>query len=179
MFKQLSYRKKNRILLVGSLLSILLIYELAIKKTIIAYANCKQMEVQLQTANDAPKMMNELRRKNAKMDLLLGNEGKYADIQQSILGVVTDYCNANNLVLEQFPTPSVENNNGITIETNIITIEGEFGQLLNLIYLFEQKYKIGKVVSVNYKVKQDNLTRQIKLNVTIYLQNINKNGHET
>jgi len=178
-FKDISYRKKNRVLIVVTVLFIGLIYEVAIKKTVIAYNNCKDLELQVQVANDAPKKMKELQRKNARMDVLLGNGGQYLDTQQSILGIVTGYCNQNNLVLEEFPTPMIEKNNGIIIETNIFTIEGGFNKLLNLIYLFEQKYKIGKVVSVYYSIKRENSISQAKLNATIYLQNIKKQTHET
>jgi hypothetical protein len=178
-FKKLTYKKKNRALVIITVLSAVLIYEAALKKTIVAYSSCKSLELQVQDANDAPKKMNELQIKNARMDMLLGNGGKYLDVQESILGIVTNYCHENTLVLEEFPTPMIEKNNGIVIETNVFTIEGGFNKLLNLIYLFEQKYKIGKVVSVIYQVKKENSSSSTKLNVTIYLQNINKQGHET
>jgi len=178
-FKKVTYRKKNQALVVVTILFAISIYEAALKKTIVAYNDYKNLELQIQAAHDEPKRMEQLQIKNAKMDMLLGNEGKYSDIQQSILGIVTAYCNQNNLVLEEFPTPTIENNKGITIQTNIITIEGGFNKLLNLIYLFEQKYKIGKVVSVAYKLTKENSASIPKLNVIIYLQNINKQSHET
>ncbi len=156
------------------LISIAIIYEAALKKTINTYKECNNLELQIQVANDAPMKMSELKRKNERLDVLLGTGGMYGDIQQSIMGVVTGYCNQNELTLEEFPTPASEKNNGITIETNVFTIEGGFNKLLDLVYLFEQKYKLGKIVSVIYKLKKENSSHASKLNAIIYLQNIKK-----
>ena len=57
-------------------------------------------------------------------------------------------------------------------------IGGNFSTLINLVYLLEQKYNLGKIASVNYQLKKDFKTKEMQLTATIFLQNIKKKNHE-
>jgi hypothetical protein len=152
----------------------IIMYNAALKKTIDEYSSCGELENKLQTANNVPTKMAELEKLNRRMDMVLGQKTGNADAQQSLLDSVTNYCQKNNVVLQEFPKPIINSNRGTDIETNIFTIEGGFNRLIQLIYLFEQRYKTGKVVSVDYKTKKDFSAGRTNLTVTIYLQNIKK-----
>jgi hypothetical protein len=156
----------------------IIIYKAALKKTIDEYASCSELENKLQTANNAPAKMAELEKMNRRLDMLLGRQTGNIDAQQSLLDSVTNYCQKNDVVLQEFPKPIISSNKGTDIETNIFTIEGGFNKLIQLIYLFEQKYKTGKIVSVDYRTKKDFSVGKTNLSVTIYLQNIKKSQHE-
>jgi hypothetical protein len=178
MIKRLTYGVKNKLLLIGGVVFLIIIYQVSIKKTIDLNGECGELEQKLENASNAPGKMIELQKLNIQMDRLLGQSNDN-DVSQSLLSIVTNYCHENEITLEEFPKPILNSDRGTTVETNIITIEGGFNKLLKLVYLFEQHYKTGKVVSVHYKTKRDFTARKSSLTAIIYLQNIKQNDHET
>ena len=167
-----------RIMIACAAIFSIIIYKAALKKTIDEYSSCSELEYKLQTANNAPAKMSELEKMNKRLDMLLGQQTGNMDAQQPLLDSITNYCQKNNVVLQEFPKPIINSNKGTDIETNIFSVEGGFNKLIQLIYLFEQKYKIGKVVSVDYRTKKDFAVGKTNLSVTVYLQNIKKSQHE-
>jgi hypothetical protein len=153
-------------------------YNLAFKKTIDLRNECNQIEKQIQTANDAPLKIQELKKEKEQIDKVVGKETNNRELQQSLLGIITRYCKDNNLILDDFPKPELSRDGGVTLETNTFIIEGAFNKLLQLEYLFEQKLKIGKIASVHYKAKRNYDTKKYTLTVTIFIQNIKSGSHE-
>jgi len=153
-------------------------YNFAFKKTIDMKNECIQIEGQIQTANDAPLKIQELKKEKEQIDRLIGKENNNKELQQSLLGIITRYCKDNSLILDDFPKPELSKSGGVTLETNTFIIEGAFNKLLQLEYLFEQKLKIGKIVSVHYKVKRNYDAKKFTLTVTMFIQNIKSESHE-
>jgi hypothetical protein len=60
------------------------------------------------------------------------------------------------------------------VETSMFVVEGNFSNLLNLIYILEQKHPVGRVSSVSFQSKRDLKTLQLTLSATIYVQSIKK-----
>jgi len=109
------------------------------------------------------------------MDEKIGdNNLKGQNTAQTLLELVTNYCKNNHAVLREFPETNTNNQEGLMIETNRFVVEGNFSALLNLVYLLEQKNKLGKISSAVYQVKKDFKTKNKMLIVTIYLQNVKK-----
>jgi hypothetical protein len=179
MFRKASYKTKNRLLLAGVILLIVVAYNAAFKESIALYNETAGLEIQLQTANDAPVKIALLKKENERMDMLLGKENNSAELQQSLLIFITNYCKENNLILEDFPKPLLNSDKGMLVETNTFIVQGGFNKLLQLDYLFEQKLKIGKVASVHYHANRNYDTKKSNLTVTLYIQNIKRNSHET
>ncbi len=144
MFKNLTYRKKNKWLVVGLILFAFFSYKMA----------CQQM---------------------MSIDHVLGTSQRAdTNVQQQLLGIVTDYCQKRDVVLREFPKTIQKTQEDYLVETNIFTVEGDFIKLLELVYLLEQKSRIGKIASVNFLSKKDFKTKSLALTATIYLQNVKK-----
>ena len=111
-------------------------------------------------------------------NVILKQQGSGMDNQQLLLGIISDYCNENDLVLKDFPLPIIFNDKDYIIETNIFEIQGGFIKLLKLVYELEQKTIVGKVMSVNYEIKKNYKTKSYALTATIYLQNLKKLKNE-
>ncbi len=174
-----NYKKKNQLLLIGSVLFLFICYWFSFKDTIGLWSEVQELEHKMIVAKDAPQKVAIMQDKLASMNMLTGiKQSTDSEIEQELLGVVTSYCKSSGVVLRDFPKTLVSSEGDFRIETNVFTIEGGYAKLLALVYLLEQKSKIGKVSSVQYISKKDLRTKALTLTATIYLQNIKKNTNE-
>lgn len=175
MFKNLTYRKKIRFLAIGVVILTFIIYNLSIKKTIILKKECKSFEEKLALVEYAPQKIALLEKELSKIEGIIGkSDTTCIDFQQILLEKTSNYCQENNIILKEFPKQIINEQQDYIIETNIVVLEGGFITLLKFLYLLEQKYNIGKVVSAGYNAFKDIKTKKYKLNLTIYVQNIKK-----
>ncbi|HEY6160010.1 MAG TPA: hypothetical protein VI112_02275 [Bacteroidia bacterium] len=173
-FKKISYKKKNRLLLWGGLAVLFLIYKLTFSKTISLYFSCKELDQHMEMAANAPGRIDALEKESARLDRLLGKEQSDNLTQQSLLEVVTAYCQQNNILLKEFPQTLRASEKEYTIETNYFVMEGPFQKLLSLVYRLEQKTKTGKIASVSYSTRTDLRTKERILTATVFIRNIRR-----
>lgn len=174
MFKNITYKKKNKLLLIGVVLLIIVLYNFAFKKTILAYSDCKNAENQIAIAANAPMMVAQLKKQLLRIEETIGTNETNNKSEQALLELVTNYCQSNSAVLNEFPKSTFANQGDLIIETNRFVIQGNFSTLIKLVYLLEQKEKMGQLASVHYQLKKDIITKKNALFVTIYLQKVKK-----
>ncbi|MES2141097.1 MAG: hypothetical protein V4511_15430 [Bacteroidota bacterium] len=173
MFKNLTYKKKNQLLIIVSVLALYLIYAFAVKKTIAAYSEYCYAEKQIELAANAPVMAVQLENQLLQMDSKIGKQNVNGqNTEQALLELITNYCQNNHAVLREFPETTIAKQGDLFIETNLFVVEGEFASLINLVYILEQKNKLGKIASVRYQLKKDFKTKDMTLTAAIYLQNV-------
>ena len=135
-----------------------------------------EMIGQLNAIQNASTHIKQLEQEIKKADKLLGSSSaEFSSFQQELLSIVSRYCKKNKLVLRDFPEPRIEKKETFSIETNVFEVSGKFKNLVQLVYLFEQRQKIGKVASVAFHKKKDIINRSEYLSALIYIQNIRKN----
>lgn len=175
MFKNLTYKKKTRYLLIGFAVFLLLSYQLSISNTFEARSECKTYEEQLKFIEDAPQKIAIIESQLAQIENRIGkNTVAQGDFQKLLLEKVSKYCQLNNLILREFPETNSFSRQEYLVETNVVVVEGPFIKLLKLVYELEQKSRIGKVVALQFSAKKDLKTNVLRLSATIYFQNINK-----
>lgn len=175
MFKELTYLRKNQLLIAAFVILLLLVYSLAIKKTIHESKQVADAEKKIELAVNAPLMAAQLQKELMLMNEKIGDKNlKGQNTAQTLLELVTNYCKNNRAVLREFPETNTSDQEGLRIETNRFVVEGNFSTLLNLVYLLEQKNKLGKISSVVYQLKKDFKTKNKVLIATVYLQNVKK-----
>lgn len=179
MLKNLTYKKKNRLLAAALVLFAWVIYSYAISDTVAAWKACSEMEERTAKAAGAPVQNAVLRKQLEEMDRLIGS-GAYAggDVQQALLGIASAWCQEKGVLLREFPQTIFSEEKDLRIETNVFTVEGDFKKLLGLVYELEQKQKVGKLASVNFQMRKDPKTKTKNLTVTIYVQNVKKLNNE-
>ena len=179
MLKNLTYKKKNKLLIAVALLIFYLVYVLAIKKTMASYDEYIKAENQIELAINAPKMAAQLEKQLLQMDSKIGKQNKNGqNTEQALLELITNYCQNNHSILREFPETTMAQRGNLFIETNLFVIEGNFSSLINLVYLLEQKNKLGKIASVRYLLKKDFKTKEMALTAAIYLQNVKQQQYE-
>jgi len=177
--KNLTYKKKNLLLAVGMVLAVFIVYSFGIKKTVDAYTVYSDAKNKMELAANAPKMAFQLEKELIEMDKKIGSHNiSEQNTSEALLGLITNYCQNNHAVLREFPKTTVAEEGDMLIETNQFMIGGNFSTLINLVYILEQKNKLGKVASVCYQLKKDFKTKEMQLTATVFLQNIKKANHE-
>lgn len=178
--KQLTYRQKNKYLLIGFAVFVILSYVLAISDTLDSYFGYRQLEKKEKEMTRAPQELKNLQVKLKGLNYLIETRQRNTEgVHASLLNVITAYCDEQGILLREYPGMQENTQNDLVIETNIFEVQGSFFKLLDLVYLLEQKQRIGKVASVKFQTKRDMQTRNAMLTVTIYIQNIKTNHHET
>jgi hypothetical protein len=172
-FKKLSYKRKNKYLLAGIILFMLISYQLALKKTFQLMHNVSEMETQAKAASDAPLKTEELKKQVKEIENIIGGSNMISENnQQLILGLVSSFCSKNNLVLQELPKTKSYNENNILVETNYLVVEGDFIKLLLLLNMLEHNKGAGRVSSSRFQSKKNLRTKKTELILTIYIQNI-------
>jgi hypothetical protein len=178
-FYRLSFRNKNKYLLIAAVVFAFMIWSMTIKKTFALVAECKELKSRAELIANAPVEGQVLTKNLQKLDVLL-SKGQRAEgnIQQILLSVISGYCQANNVLLREIPKTTITKEKDYLVETNIFVVEGGFRKLLELIYLLEQQNRIGKVASVNFMSRTDSRTGKNILALSIYIQNVKKMTNE-
>jgi hypothetical protein len=175
----MSYKKKYNFLIAGILLLFIISYQFSIKKTVLLYQDCKEMQSKLKLIDEAPESINQIKNEIAQVDgMISSNDSSGTNFRELLLEKAGNFCLENNISIKEFPASVEENKNDYIIETNIIALEGSFQNLLKFTYNIEQKYKVGKVASVNFSSKYDIVAKKNKLTEKIYVQNIKKKNDE-
>jgi len=178
-FKNLTYKKKNLLLLIVAVLVGFMVYFLAVKKTAAAYSEFNENKIRVEQAASAPLLAEQMEKELIVMDSKIASQNNhYENVDEALLSLITTYCQNHHAVLREFPETSYSEDGELSIETRQFRIGGNFFTLINLVYLLEQKYNLGKLVSVNYQLKKDFKTKEMQLTATIFLQNIKKKSHE-
>lgn len=179
LLNKLTYKQKLNYLGIVSFLFFLVVYSMAIKKTIALKKSCNLIENQLTELKDAPYQINQIEKKLNEIKSIIGVFSvEESDGQSQLLEKCTEYCSKNNLVIRDFPKTHEYIQTEYLIQTNIVKIEGNFCLLLKFIYLLEQKYQIGKIISISFSKELDRKLKKEKLFTTLYIQNIKLTKNE-
>lgn len=172
MFKNLSYKKKLRLLWIAALFMLLISYRFSISKTMDEYSSYKQNK-QLAASAVSENSIENLSLKNKMLDKVL--EKFILDTlndEKNLLQVIAPLCRDNNLRLKEYKPLAVTKPDSLKIFTRTLTLEGGFIDCVKLIYNLETKTNTGRVSSVLFKSYMGPGEAKPNLNCTIYVQNI-------
>lgn len=132
------------------------------------------MEEKIGLIDEAPLKISLLKSQLESINGIIDNRDTTEDseIREALLGKVGAYCNKNYTSLTELSNPIYSQFKDFQIETNIFTIEGSFKKLLSFAYLLEQKHRIGKLISIDFYSEEDYRTKEKKLYMTLYIQNL-------
>lgn len=103
-WNSLSYRIKNKYLIVGAIVFLLLAYLLAFSKTVNLYFTNSNLKKKLIIAQEAPEKRRVMEMKsNALKEKLSSYFADSLKNQEHLLEVVSNFCHKNNLLLKEFP----------------------------------------------------------------------------
>ena len=173
----ITYRQKNKFLLGGAVLLLLICYLFAFRNTIDLYQSNNAAEEKLEALKTAPQQIAAL---NKKLGFLNSRVKQYVRDdnfdQEDILVSISDFCKQNRLKIVEFPKSERKQKEDIVIETFHFTVEGNYVNLVKLIYDIEVVNKIGRIASLNFETQVDRRSKVKRLLVSVYLQNLRNNN---
>lgn len=181
MFKHLTYQQKNKLLLGGFVLMLLVSYWLAIGKTLSTMTLYKDLEKKSGQIEQSPMNLKLLEKKRLALNQIIENkkDNQGSSVHASLLNIISNFCDEHHILLREYPGTIENIQNDLIVETNMFEVQGTFNKLLELNYMLEQKQKVAKVVSTLFMVKRDLQTRNNILTATIYFQNIKPHENTT
>jgi hypothetical protein len=163
--------------LIGAFVFAVLAYVTTISNTIKLYKDNTSMVAKIGKAENAPKGIAEMRKSleglNDKLNHYLIDTTKD---QEHTLEIVSEFCTKKNLIVKELPQRKITSEKDFTIITSTLKTEGNYINLLQLLYELEHFQKLGRVSSVSWKSSIDTKTKRTILIMSIYLQNIMVNN---
>lgn len=162
-------------LFIGVPVFAILIYHLAVKKTISLYHDLYHYETTINESKNAPQKIALLKKELKQVQRLLSSYEYNEELNQEILlAKISAICEKHKLTIREVPSQLKHREQGLWIFTNQFRIEGEFTDLLQLIYNLEQKEKSGRISSVDFEMYFDKEQRKEYLLLNLYIQNTRK-----
>lgn len=176
MFKNFTYKQKLKLLLPVTVVSLFLIYVLGLSKTLALRSEIKEKQEKLILSKDVNSKIGAVRSKIAYIDDIVGNDlDSTKSVMDIILENITTYCSAHDCTVREIPVFHSASDRNFDIDTYFITIEGNYHNLLNLVFEMEQKKKSGgRLSSVLFFTRKNNTTKKLSLELTLYIQQYNK-----
>lgn len=173
-----SYQKKFFMLAGAVFLLLLLSYHGSVKKAFTERKLHRQLKEKQTLIANLDTEMRKWNQLNLQMDRQFGNSAVQS-FHENLLNAVGNFCERKKLTLTEFSEPFTGVDGGYSVETIILTIEGGFIPLLQLINMLETEFRGGKIASVGFYKKKNFKTGRDELFVKLYMQKINKQADET
>lgn len=167
----MSKKQKNILLVIGFVLILFICYQMAISRTLEQKQQYSKLSKEELLSKNAPKQLSLLKVKEKHYDSLLT---KYqldeSSIQNNLLKVITKFAEINDLKIVSFFEPHVITKNDLTISTYMFSVEGNYNNINQLIYLLEQQTKFGEIINLHFEKKKNYRTGKFYLQAKVLLK---------
>lgn len=171
-----SYKKKLLLTICLALVIMIIAWEATFRKTILAYREVTQLRDGLKTVEQ---MIAEKQRIEAEIEIInavLGIRDNSLLSEQLFEELERLSDKYDHIRIVNFPDIHHTETNSYSVKTMSVSFEGDFHEILRLVYDMEQNEKIGKLVSVSIKKEKDFKRNNDFLRLTIFLQNYELTG---
>lgn len=170
----MSLQQKNIALVIGFLILVWISYVFSFSKTLDLKKRLNTLKNEAALLENSTLKIQQLSKENQYYDSILKAKQISSDksFQNNLLTTINSYTDTTNVKVVEFKNPHSFRKNGSTMLTYSFSLKGNFNQITQLIYILEQQFKLGKIISVNYTKKRDYRKRKNYLECTILLQRI-------
>ncbi len=164
-------KTKNRLLVIGFAIALLLSCKLAISNTMALKKQYNVLKQQDLLFKNAPKQLSLLKQKQSYYNGLLK---KYqldgSSLQNNLLKTINTYAHANQLKVVNFLEPHTVKKEDLIIKTYQFTLEGNFNAILKLVHKLEQDTKYGEIKSLHFEKQKNYRTGKYFLQAKVVLK---------
>lgn len=169
----MSQRNKNILLVLGFLAVLYLCYTVSIKKTLALKTEINSLNDSISRYETLSNQAQNLKAKEVYIDsVLASNNFNNVSIQNNILNVLNAQAEEKGFLISEFNEPHTFSENGISINSYPFRLTGDFNDLLDVIYFFEQNTRLGKVAHVNFEKKKDYRKRKDYLECFVVIESL-------
>jgi hypothetical protein len=170
MILKFTYQQKLKILPFVFLISVILVYWIAIRGTVQLKNSCDELKIQMISSEDAPVQLASLTARLDKLNRMTGN-GENNDVTDPLLNFISTHSVSSAKLINYLPLHSYSKQIYL-IETRIAVFEGDYSGLLTFLFTLEKSYASGKIVSVKFETETNLKTEKKRLLMTLYIQSI-------
>lgn len=165
--------KKQILFVLGFILILFVCYKLAIARTLIYRDNYKNLQKEAILFENTPRQLSVLRQKEAYLDSILTTY-RLGDtsIQNSLLSAINSMADTSGVRVISFNEPHLFQQGELTVKTYGFTLEGNYGDILNIIYELEQKHRFGEITNLHFDKLRDYRRNRDYLQATALLKSL-------
>lgn len=164
---------KNKYLALSIILMLLLSYYLAIDKTLLLRRESIRLEKQSEQYSNIPKKLNLLLQKNKYYDSVLdGMDFNDTSIQNNLIRTINQTAKSHDVKVMDFNQPHEYQIGETTEFTYSFNLNGNFIDILNVLYKIEEKGSFGNIVHLDFEKTRDYKTNKSSLNATALIQQV-------
>jgi hypothetical protein len=170
--RRLTAKQKLKFLGFAVIPTVLLCYQLSIKRTVEEYRRY-QIGVKEAAQIRAATPPAELAATQTSVEALYHRYSlDTLSADRNLLAVVSHFCDSTNLRLKDYRNVSLVQDDSMRVLTRLITIEGRFIPGIKMLYDLETKKEAGRVSSVAFTTVTDRQDKSTRLDYTLYVQNL-------
>tara|TARA_R110001606_G_scaffold342855_1_gene491418 strand:- start:1023 stop:1538 length:516 start_codon:yes stop_codon:yes gene_type:complete len=165
---------KNKILVVGFIASLFIVYKFAISNTVEAQKIVSELSKEKLLLNNVSTKISNLKAKEAQLDVILKKKNISINnsFQQTLLQSVTSFAKKNKLQIIAFNEPHVFNTNVTGLHTYSFEVKGNFNSLLKMVNHLEN-LQLGELISIKFEKKKNYRSNTNYLTCKVFLQKVN------
>ena len=165
--------KKNKLLILGTLLMFLASYQFALKRTFLTYGEYRDNQDTVEAVSNVPRLLTVLTQKEQVLnkqleDLNLNN----SSLQSNLLKFLSEKAEIHLVKVIAFNAPVVHRDENREIETFIFSLEGGYTDVLKMVNALENHGGFGAVTHVGLKKKKDYKSKRSYLQAEIFLEQV-------
>jgi hypothetical protein len=153
--KHWSPENKNKLLLAGTLVMLVLVYAVSVRPTLALHGENELLQKEIELAHNAPGKLEYYRAELQRQRRFLDFSGQERNIKEDILEVAASGCEANNVLFKNLSEPSSFTEENLEIETYEVSLQGDFIGSLKTIAYMEEKLSSGKIVSTRFRMEKN------------------------
>lgn len=157
MFDKLTYKQKNYGLLALFLLLLMVSYKRSFVLTLNAQEELSSQEAQKEAAASAQQSIELLQLSIKQLNQNIGRSDLEPDkVNQEILAGISDFSMTHEVRLDQLEATHLYQTVDFTIYSNLISVEGSFNGILELVHHFENHFEYARLTNVNLYTQTEN-----------------------
>ncbi|WP_190808386.1 hypothetical protein [Flagellimonas sp. S3867] len=167
------FRKKNIVLILLILLSLLLCYKLAISNTLALKREYGALTKEEGLYKNIPQQLSLLSKKEAYLDTVLQDLNiNNTSMENNLLRIINQEVSKNQLSLIDYNPAHISKQNETNFITYNFTLRGSFPSILKAIYSIEKHSGFGEIIHVDFTKEKNYKTRRNFLEASIYIQSL-------
>ncbi len=167
-------KQRNILLSVGFIVMLWLSYQLSFSKTIRLKKQVVALKKEAAIFDNISQNLLDLKQQNSYYDSILVSKkiSVETSFQNNLLTTINTVTDSTNIDVVSFLQPHVFDIDDTRTNTYFFSLKGNFLEITQLLYTLEHKYKLGKIVSVNYSKKKNYRRNLDYLECAVLLQHV-------
>lgn len=163
--------KRNKLMIGGFVLALVVCYQLAIKKTLALRTQYVHDSKIREQTKDLPQKLANLKKQELQLDTQFASLNlKSTNMQHELLRFLNEQASEHSVKVIDFSSPHVTNEGETTTSTYQFVLEGGFSNILKVAHALETKGNFGGISHMAFEKQKDLRYGKSFLQASIFIQ---------